>query len=117
MYHLVLRIVVNPAAPPGTERDAALTEQARRSATLRIGLLESGYDLVASLPVDVFLLAQRAGLAGLNEKARPAFARLALPDTMTHPETGATHSGVSNLGGGRNLSSNLLNALLFQRLR
>lgn len=29
--------------------------QARRSAALRIGLLESGYDLVASLPADVFL--------------------------------------------------------------
>ncbi|VXB39201.1 ANTAR domain-containing response regulator [Massilia sp. 9I] len=47
-------VVVNPAAP-GAERDAALAEQARRSAALRIGLLESGYDLVASLPADVFL--------------------------------------------------------------
>jgi response regulator NasT len=48
-------VVVNPAAHPGAERDAALAEQARRSAALRIGLLESGYDLVASLPADVFL--------------------------------------------------------------
>ncbi len=48
-------VVVNPAAAPGVERDAALSEQARRSAALRIGLLESGYDLVASLPADVFL--------------------------------------------------------------
>ena len=48
-------VVVNPAAPPGAERDAALAEQARRSAALRIGLLESGYDLIASLPADVFL--------------------------------------------------------------
>lgn len=48
-------VVVNPAATPGVERDAALAEQARRSAALRIGLLESGYDLVASLPADVFL--------------------------------------------------------------
>jgi response regulator NasT len=48
-------VVVNPATAPGTERDAALAEQARRSAALRIGLLESGYDLVASLPADVFL--------------------------------------------------------------
>lgn len=48
-------VVVNPAALPGVERDAALAEQARRSAALRIGLLESGYDLVASLPADVFL--------------------------------------------------------------
>ena len=48
-------VVVNPASTPGAERDAALAEQARRSAALRIGLLESGYDLVASLPADVFL--------------------------------------------------------------
>lgn len=48
-------VVVNPAGPPGAERDAALAEQARRSAALRIGLLESGYDLIASLPADVFL--------------------------------------------------------------
>ncbi len=52
-------VVVNPVAHPGaggeTEGDAALAEQARRSAALRIGLLESGYDLVASLPADVFL--------------------------------------------------------------
>lgn len=48
-------VVVNPATAPGAQRDAMLTEQARRSAALRIGLLESGYDLVASLPADVFL--------------------------------------------------------------
>jgi len=48
-------VVVNPATPPGAERDAALAGQARRSAALRIGLLESGYDLIASLPADVFL--------------------------------------------------------------
>ena len=48
-------VVVNPATPPGVERDDLLAEQARRSAALRIGLLESGYDLIASLPADVFL--------------------------------------------------------------
>jgi response regulator NasT len=48
-------VVVNPAAPPGAERDEVLAELARRSAALRIGLLESGYDLIASLPADVFL--------------------------------------------------------------
>ena len=48
-------VVVNPATPPGAQRDAALAGQAQRSAALRIGLLESGYDLVASLPADVFL--------------------------------------------------------------
>lgn len=48
-------VVVNPVATPGAEADAALAGQARRSAALRIGLLESGYDLIASLPADVFL--------------------------------------------------------------
>jgi len=48
-------VVVNPATPPGAQRNAALAGQAQRSAALRIGLLESGYDLVASLPADVFL--------------------------------------------------------------
>ena len=43
------------ATAPGTDPDAAQAAQARRSTALRIGLLESGYDLVASLPADVFL--------------------------------------------------------------
>jgi response regulator NasT len=46
-------VVVNPVA--GAENDSALAAQARRGAALRIGLLESGYDIVASLPADVFL--------------------------------------------------------------
>lgn len=48
-------VVVFSATMPGTDPDAALAAQARRSTALRIGLLESGYDLVASLPADVFL--------------------------------------------------------------
>lgn len=43
------------ATTPGSDPDAAQAAQARRSTALRIGLLESGYDLVASLPADVFL--------------------------------------------------------------
>lgn len=47
------------ATPPGPDagagRDPGQAEQTRRSAALRIGLLESGYDLVASLPADIFL--------------------------------------------------------------
>jgi len=59
-----LRIVVVFSATPGDSRpgtdhdrdhDQAQAAQARRSTALRIGLLESGYDLVASLPADVFL--------------------------------------------------------------
>lgn len=39
----------------GADPDQAQAAQARRSTALRIGLLESGYDLIASLPADVFL--------------------------------------------------------------
>jgi response regulator NasT len=46
-------VVVNPVA--GAENDSALAAQARRGAALRIGLLESGYDIVASMPADIFL--------------------------------------------------------------
>jgi len=49
-----LRIVVVNTVPDSC--GAALREaQARRGAALRIGLLESGYDIVASLPADIFL--------------------------------------------------------------
>ncbi|HAK90013.1 MULTISPECIES: ANTAR domain-containing response regulator [Massilia] len=48
-------VVVLSATAPGIDPDAAQAAQARRSTALRIGLLESGYDLIASLPADVFL--------------------------------------------------------------
>ncbi|WP_137175298.1 ANTAR domain-containing response regulator [Massilia sp. HP4] len=48
-------VVVLSATAPGVDPDAAQAAQSRRSAALRIGLLESGYDLVASLPADIFL--------------------------------------------------------------
>jgi response regulator NasT len=47
-----LRIVVVNSAPGSDPGEQA---QARRNAALRIGLLESGYDIVASLPADIFL--------------------------------------------------------------
>jgi len=59
-----LRIVVVFSATPSAMDadtgpdgvpDPRQAAQARRSTALRIGLLESGYDLVASLPADVFL--------------------------------------------------------------
>lgn len=49
-----LRIVVVNSGDPRTD-DAALAAQAQRSAALRVGLLESGYDIVASLPPDIYL--------------------------------------------------------------
>ncbi len=48
-------VVVNPILPADSESDAALDAQARRSSALRIGLLEAGYDIVASLPADLYL--------------------------------------------------------------
>jgi response regulator NasT len=48
-------VVVNTVVLDGEEHDAALAAQVRRGNALRIGLLESGYDIVASLPADVYL--------------------------------------------------------------
>ena len=59
---LVVNPVVAPATPCAGEADEALAGQVRRSAALRIGLLESGYDLIASLPADVFLAERIAQL-------------------------------------------------------
>jgi len=50
-----LRIVVVNSTPGSTPGEPAGQAQARRNAALRIGLLESGYDIVASLPADIFL--------------------------------------------------------------
>jgi two-component system, response regulator / RNA-binding antiterminator len=54
MRHLRI-IVVNTIIDPEVESDTALSAQARRGNALRIGLLESGYDIVASLPADMYL--------------------------------------------------------------
>lgn len=59
MRHLRI-IVVTTIIHPEDEDDASLAAQARRGTALRIGLLESGYDIVASLPADMFL-AERIG--------------------------------------------------------
>lgn len=48
-------VVVNTVVNEDDIDDAALADQARRGAALRIGLLESGYDIVASLPADLYL--------------------------------------------------------------
>jgi response regulator NasT len=49
-----LRIVVVNTVPGGGD-EGAVQAQAIRNTALRIGLLESGYDIVASLPADIFL--------------------------------------------------------------
>jgi two-component system, response regulator / RNA-binding antiterminator len=46
-------IVAPDLAPDGSDPDAGT--EAERSRTLRIGLLENGYNIVAVLPADVFL--------------------------------------------------------------
>src|SRR5437868_2346745 len=48
-------VVVNTIVNEDEEPDAALAAQVQRGNALRIGLLESGYDIVASLPADMFL--------------------------------------------------------------
>jgi response regulator NasT len=50
-----LRIVVVNTVAGQDAGDAVPAAQARRNTALRIGLLESGYDIVASLPADIFL--------------------------------------------------------------
>jgi response regulator NasT len=58
-----LRIVVIAADLEITDpEDNHAQEQAERSRSLRIGLLESGFNLVASLPADVFLTERLAQL-------------------------------------------------------
>lgn len=48
-------VVVNTLIHPGDEHDASLQLQVQRGNALRIGLLESGYDIIASLPADLYL--------------------------------------------------------------
>ena len=50
-----LRIVVIISDPALAEEDEQVRAQAERSRLLRIGLLEAGYNLVATLPADPFL--------------------------------------------------------------
>lgn len=57
-----LRIVVIISDPPLAEGDAQAQAQAERSRLLRIGLLEAGYNLVATLPADPFLTERLAQL-------------------------------------------------------
>jgi len=48
-------VVVNTIIHAGEEDNAALAAQAERARVLRIGLLEAGYDIIASLPPDMYL--------------------------------------------------------------
>ena len=48
-------VVVNTIVEHGVHADAALAAHVLRGNALRIGLLESGFDIVASLPADLYL--------------------------------------------------------------
>ena len=55
-------VVIAPDLELLDPQDAHAQEQVQRSRSLRIGLLESGFNLVASLPADVFLTERLAQL-------------------------------------------------------
>src|SRR5476649_1040692 len=55
-------IVVHNLVPAADEDDAALRAQAARAHALHLGLVEAGYDIVASLPADMHLPEQIAKL-------------------------------------------------------
>ena len=48
-------VVVNTIVDHAAHTDLALAAQAQRGNALRIGLLEAGYDIIASLPADLYL--------------------------------------------------------------
>ena len=55
-------VVIAPDLVVSDPQDEQALEQAERSRSLRIGLLESGFNLVATLPADVFLTERLAQL-------------------------------------------------------
>jgi len=55
-------VVISPDPDSADAADASSLEQQARSRSLRIGLLQSGFNLVASLPADVFLTERIAQL-------------------------------------------------------
>ena len=48
-------VVVNTIIDHADDTDSTLQEQAERGKALRIGLLEAGYNIIASLPADLYL--------------------------------------------------------------
>ena len=55
-------VVINSDLQVDDPQDTHAVDQAERSRSLRIGLLENGFNLVASLPADVFLTERLAQL-------------------------------------------------------
>jgi response regulator NasT len=48
-------VVINTVPPPGGEPDQLTLDQMERGRALRIGLLQAGYNIIASLPADMYL--------------------------------------------------------------
>jgi response regulator NasT len=48
-------VVINTVLPPEGEPDQLALEQMERGRALRIGLLQAGYNIIASLPADMYL--------------------------------------------------------------
>jgi response regulator NasT len=48
-------VVINTVLPPGGEPDQLALDQMERGRALRIGLLQAGYNIIASLPADMYL--------------------------------------------------------------
>ncbi|RCS58456.1 ANTAR domain-containing response regulator [Parvibium lacunae] len=55
-------VVINSVVPPEHANDPAAWEQAERARLLRIGLLQAGYNIIASLPADAFVAERIAQL-------------------------------------------------------
>lgn len=55
-------VVVNTLPPQEDEHDASVQAQLARSRALRIGLLEAGYNIIASIPGDIYLIDRIAQL-------------------------------------------------------
>ena len=62
MSEAIRIVVISPDLDQFDPQDEHAQDQAERSRSLRIGLLESGFNLVASLPADVFLTERLAQL-------------------------------------------------------
>jgi response regulator NasT len=62
MSEAIRIVVISPDLDLADAQDEHARDQAERSRSLRIGLLESGFNLVASLPADVFLTERLAQL-------------------------------------------------------
>ena len=67
-------VVIAPNLDVADPDDTHALNQAERSRSLRIGLLESGFNLVASLPADTFLQERLAQVLGPMLRRRGGFA-------------------------------------------